>query len=437
MNMSSKNSDLHHTLPHNLDAETGLIGSMLLDAAGVCPMVERLAHDAWYQPAHLTVANILLTAARDGTPMDIITLTAALRAAGQLEAVGGAGAVSHFMTFTPTAANAGYYLGIVKDMAKLRRIHLTAAAVAQAALDQHAPPDALSEQLQQLLTSLAREASTGSHVATMAELVPDAITRLEERHAGKGKLRGIPSGLGLLDRLTGGWQGGQMIVIGAREKEGKSSLARQFVLEAAVVRNVPTAIFSHEMSREEITDALIATRARVDSRRIEDGLISETDFANITRAAEVLAQAPIFIFDEADSSVLQFRANARRAVQEHGCGLIVLDYLQLIGGGGGRRERSREEDVSEVGRNVKLAAKELNIPIIVLSQLNADGYTQYARAIQQHLDKFIVIEHENPEAEGDGKAWIRLKLSRGGPKGSVLTMWRPAITRFDALAPEN
>ena len=148
----------------------------------------------------------------------------------------------------------------------------------------------------------------------------------------------------------------------------------------------------------------------------------------------VLAAAPIFIFDEADASVLQFRANARRAVREHGCRLIVLDYLQLVAGS--ERTESREQAVSEVARHAKLAAKELAVPIIVLSQLNAEGVTQYARAVQQHLDTLIVIEHENPDAEGDGKAWIKVKLQRGGPKGTVPVMWRPAFTRFDALAAE-
>ncbi len=433
MSTAPKHAD--RALPHALEAETGLIGSMLLDPANVCPMVERMARDAWYWPAHLTVATLLLTAFRDGRPMDLITLTSALRENGQLDAVGGPAAVTHFYNFTPTAVNAPYYLEIVEGAAWKRRLIIRTTELTALAYASGTDIANLSEQLQQLLTGLAQEASTGSDVSSMADLIPEAVTRLEERHAGKGKLRGISSGLGLLDRLTNGWQCGQMIVVAAREKEGKSSLARQFVLEAAVGHDVPTAIFSHEMSRDEITDALIATRARVDSRRIEDGTCSEADFANIGRAATLLARAPIFIFDEADSSVLQFRANVRRAVREHGCRLIVLDYLQLVAGSDD--SESREQAVSEVGRNAKLAAKELDVPIIVLSQLNKDGVTQYARAIQQHLDKLIHIEHENPEAEGDGKAFIKVKLQRGGPKGTVPVMWRPAITRFDPLAPEQ
>lgn len=186
------------------------------------------------------------------------------------------------------------------------------------------------------------------------------------------------------------------------------------------------------MGREEITDALIATRARVDSRRIEDGTVTDADFVLISRAAHALKAAPIFIFDEADSSVLQFRANARRAVNEYGCRLIVLDYLQLVNGTGD--EDRREQEVAAVSRNAKLAAKELSVPIIVLSQLNDKGATRESKAIQQDLDKLIVIEHEDPEAEGDSKAFIKVKLSRGGPKGSVPVMWRPAITCFDPLA---
>lgn len=434
-----------YPLPHSLEAEQGVLGSMLCAPATVIPLVADAlsAHD-FYLPAHVTIFPLLVQAWMEGTPLDIITLTDLLRDADKLDTlkgkvqdsdqlfdVGGPTYVSHLLTFTPTAANVDWYLATVQAKARLRRTHLVAKEVAEAALLGGADAEELAERLQLLLTGLARAASTGSVAASMADLIPDAIDRLEARYEGRGKLRGIGSGLGLLDKLTGGWQAGQMIVVAAREKEGKSSLARQFVLEAAIARDKSVAFFSHEMSREEITDALISTRARVDSRRIENGTITEADFLSITQAANALKNKSIYVFDEADSSVLQFRANARRAVREFGCHLIVLDYLQLVNGTGS--EEKRHEAVAAVSRNVKLAAKELGVPIIVLSQLNKDGATRESMAIQQDLDRLIVIEHENPEAEGDGKAWIKVKLSRGGPKGSVPVMWRPAITCFDPL----
>ena len=274
MSPSPKSADRHAApasaavaLPHDLDAEQGLLGSMLIAPHEVCPLVERMPADAFHLPAHRTIVRLLLAAHRDGCPMDLITLTDALRRAGQIDAVGGPAYLSHLLTATPTAAHARWYAEIIEHAARLRSIHLTAAAVAELALTPQAAADELSERLQQLLVGLARAASTGSDVATMAQLVPEAIARMEARYEGRGKLRGISSGLGLLDRLTGGWQPGQMIVIAAREKEGKSSLARQLVLEAAVGKEVPTAIFSHEMGREQIVDAMIVSRARANRPR--------------------------------------------------------------------------------------------------------------------------------------------------------------------------
>ena len=268
--------------------------------------------------------------------MDVITLTQEMRDRNLLDEVGNPSFITHLFTFTPTEANASYYVDIVLEKAWLRDIHLTAQAVADEARLDHGDPTVLSERLQQLLTALApRDGPGRDH-------------RCADRH---------------------------------------------------------------------------------------QGTITEQDFQAITRVARALRSAPIFVFDEADSSVLQFRANARRAAREFGCKLIVLDYLQLVGGSGG--EDRREQEVAAVSRNMKLAAKELGIPIIVLSQLNKDGATRESRAIQQDLDKLIVIEHEDPDAEGDGKAWIKVKLQRGGAKGSVPVMWRPAITRFDPLATEQ
>ena len=427
--------DFCHPLPAAPDTEAAML-SCYLQWPGTHsdhPTTGAEYHGAAHRGIHAAMLEMIAAC----LPIDLLTLTQHLRDSGKLNAVGGVASVSRIAILAASPVLAGSYRETLLEKSRLRAIALTAAAVASAACLGGADPAELSERLQCLLTALARASSTGSAALGMSELIPDAITRMEERHANKGKLRGISSGLGMLDRLTGGWRPGQMIVIAAREKEGKSSLARQFALEAAVNRSEPigVAIFSHEMGREEITDALIATRARVPGNRIADGMFAEGDFPKVSRAVKDLADAPIIVFDEADSSVLQFRANARRAVRELGCGLIIVDYLQLMGGG---NEDNRERAIAAVSRNIKLAAKELEIPIIVLSQLNKSGDTRESMSIQQDLDRLIIIEHEKTEDDAEeGKAWIKVKLSRGGPKGSAPVTWRPSITRFDPLAGDD
>lgn len=425
--------DAMHSLPHNDEAERGLLGSAMIDPALVMPVLADKLGDgsAFYVPARQTIYQTILRLWLDdpAQKLDFITVTQALREAGKLEAVGGASEVTDLFTFTPTSANAVYYLEIVLEDAMRREVIRVCAAVSAEAYRPGTDVAELRERLQELLIGQAIDAGTGRSWHTAQELALASLEQMEQRYETRGKLRGISSGLSRLDDLTGGWCGGQMIVVAAREKQGKSSLARQLSLLACLA-NIPTAYFTLEMSGIEIMDALLCTQASVNSKRISDGMISEGDFPRIVSASQEIGNSPLFVCDEADMTDLQFRARARQMVTQLGIKLIVVDYLQLLTAAGNHPKRY--EAIVQISRNLKSCAKELDVPILVLSQLNDDGATRDSRTIQMDADKLIVIEHDDQESEDGGKAWLRLKLHRGGPKGSVPVTWRPSVTKFEA-----
>lgn len=427
---------LARQMPHNSEAEQSLLSSMMNDPATIIPLyLKHTRGGEFYEHRHETIATALAEMYGRGAPVDLITLTQEMRDRRKLDAVGGPAYLTGLLHFTPTTSEAEHHLLLLQNLAAKRQIIQVASALAFDAYEPGMDLNELDDRVHALAADRAKVASTGTTVRTAKQRMELAMERLEARHEGKGKLRGIGSGNGALDRKTGGWQGGQMIVIGAATKGGKSSLARQFVEHAAVVEKRTVAIFSHEMGQEEVDDCMIASLARVDLQRLDSGTISEAEFNRIGHAVGKLADTKTFVFDEAHVTLPQYRANLRRAVQEFGAELIVVDYLQLVAGQGD--ETSREREVASVSRTTKLMAKELNVPIVILCQLNDQNDPRESRAIKMDLDKFIVIEHEDPEAEGDGKAWLNVKLQRGGAKGKVPVMWRPAITRFDALAPET
>ncbi len=430
-------------MPQSEEAEHGVLGSMLISPMKVVPLaLEKLTAGDFYggtiknpSPCGIVFA-LIVECFNNGTPVDVITATNLLRERQQLEKVGGAAFITHLHTYTPTAASAPFYIDIVQSKAALRSTILECEAIAEAAYKDQ-PIQEIDERVHALASERSKSVSTGTKVEPMQSLVMGALERLEARHNGDKSTKGIGSGFPALDRKTNGWHPGQMIVIAAPEKQGKSSFARQLVDHAATVEKVPVAVFSYEMSREEIVDAMLLSSAQVDIADVNDGQTSEAGFNRLHASASKLAQAPIYIFDESFSTLAQYKANLRRAVKEYGVKLAMVDYLQLIAGDGD--DKSREREVAAVSRATKQMAKELHIPILILCQLNEDGKTRESRAIQQDADKLIVIKHENPENEDGGTAWLDIKLSRSGAKGPVPVIWRPTFTRFDnaAIAPKQ
>ena len=368
---SQNNSpDIHRSLPNSLEAEQGVLGSMLIspsDVIGEC--VERITEKAFYLPAHATIYALLVEFWTNNTPADFIILTQALRDRNLLDAVGGPAFITHLFTFTPTAANASYYIDIVREKFILRQIIGTCTECASRAYEEQGEVPTLLDDVEREVLAIGQSRFKDS-IPEIKDQVMEAIETIEKLYERRGALTGLPTGFKKLDQMTSGLHGAEMIVIAARPSMGKTAFAMNIAEHVALEAKHAVAIFSLEMSSQQLVQRLLCSRARVNLQKVRDGFLSERDFPNLTQAASKLAESKIFIDDTAGLSILELRAKARRFKQMHDIQLIVIDYLQLLKSTSRRAQDNRQLEIVEISTGVKALAKELKIPIIVLAQLN-------------------------------------------------------------------
>jgi replicative DNA helicase len=448
MSATSETSEL----PNSLEAEQGLLGSMMIAPGDVCPKVESLSPSAFYLPAHQTICRLVKRLHADGAACDFITVTQALRDAGKLDEIGGSAAVTHLFTSTPTSANAGHYLDIVREKAAQR------AGVTLSEQIRDASSHRASADIVEALESAAREVreiatDPDAHRAPeIKNLVMDAIERLEQAYEHRGTLSGLPTGFKDLDRLTGGLQAADMIVIAARPSMGKTALAMNIAEHVAVVVRHPVAVFSLEMSNQQLVQRLLCSRARVNLQKVRDGFLSERDFPNLSAAAFKLGDSPLHIDDTAALTVQELRSKARQMRDEHGIKLIVVDYLQLMRGTSRQAANSREREISECSAGIKALGKELNVPIIVLAQLNREVEGRHggrprladireSGSIEQDADVVALLyrpevyeDDEEAKAEKAGEAELIIAKQRNGPIDDVKLTFLKEFTRFEDRA---
>src|SRR6516165_4261951 len=369
-NNFSTGKEVPRSLPSSEDGEKGVLCSLLLsprEVADIC--VLSLKADAFYIPAHQTIYSLILEFGDKSKPIDFVSLKQALKDRNQLEEIGGPEYLSALYSFVPTAANAAYYIQIVREKYVLRRLIIAFNSLSNQCYD-------AQEDIRPLLDDTEKEifAITGEHVNTeivaTKDLVMATIEQIEKLYENRGSLTGIPTGFSDLDKMTLGLHPAEMIVIAARPSMGKTALAMNIAEHVAMNVGKAVAIFSLEMSSQQLVQRLLCSRAKVDLQRVRDGFLSERDFPKLTAAAAKLAAAKMFIDDTPGLSIMELRAKARRMKSQYDVELIVIDYLQLLRSTTRRAQDNRQLEIAEISGGIKALAKELEIPVIVVAQLN-------------------------------------------------------------------
>jgi replicative DNA helicase len=442
--------------PHSPEGEQGVLGCVLLspnECMGECIEKLRDGREVFYDLRHQTIFETLVAMYDARAAIDVITLQQRLKDKQLLEQVGGIAYLSQLQDAVPSAANLSYYLDIVREKFLLRKMIQTCTDVVGRVYDYEGEVDALMDEVERDVLRISESRVQGGLVTTK-ELVGKAIGTIENYFSRKGTLNGLATGFADLDRMTDGLHGSEMIVIAARPSMGKTSIAMNIIEHVVLEQKLPAAVFSLEMSAEALVLRMMCSLARVNLRSIREGFMSEADFPKLTGAAGRLANAPLFIDDSAALSILQLRARARRLAQQHGIKLFVVDYLQLLHSTARRAQENRQQEISDISSGIKALAKELKVPMLVLSQLNRELERDKNRkprlsdlresgAIEQDADVVGLLYKPNAGEDDDSVTAeepeglpvnLLIAKQRNGPTGDVnLTFLKP-YTRFESAA---
>ncbi len=373
---SPQEGGYERTPPHDIMAEQSVLGGMLLSKEAISQVVEIVRSADFYRPAHQIIFDAVVDLFSRGEPVDAISINAELTKRGEVARVGGAPYLHTLTEAIPTAANAGYYARIVGDRAVLRRLVEAGTRIAQIGYSGDGEVDDLVDHAQAEVYRVA-ERRTGEDYLALSDVMPGALDEIEAISAHDGSMTGVPTGFTDFDQLSNGLHPGQMVIIAARPAVGKSTLALDFARAASIKNQLTSVLFSLEMGRNEIVMRLLSAESRVPLHTMRSGLMTDDDWARLARRMGEVASAPLFIDDSPNMSMMEIRAKCRRLKQQHDLKLIIVDYLQLMSAAG--RVESRQQEVSEMSRSLKLLAKELDVPVIALSQLN--------RGPEQRTDK--------------------------------------------------
>ncbi|MBA2847774.1 replicative DNA helicase [Thermosulfuriphilus ammonigenes] len=435
----------HRLPPQNIEAEQCVLGSILIENSALLKVVEILRPEDFYREAHAKIFAAMLDLFERGEPIDLVTVHNALNDKAQLNEVGGPAYLAELAGLVPTAANIHYYARIVREKAILRELIRKTTEIAAACYDEIGSVDDILESAEQAIFEVS-QARVKQAFYPLKRVINDSVRHIERLYERKELITGVPTGFHEFDRLTAGLQPSDLIIVAGRPSMGKTSFALNIAQYAALEAEIPTAIFSLEMSKEQLALRMLCGEAKVDAHKVRTGFLSDRDWERLTRAADKLSRAPIFIDDTPGISVLEMRAKARRLKSEHGLGLIIVDYLQLMRG---REQKDRrEQEISEISRSLKAMAKELHVPVIALSQLNRkveerpDKRPQLADlresgAIEQDADVIVFIYRDevyNKESPYKGTADIIIGKQRNGPTGEFRLAFLKQFSAFGNLA---
>jgi replicative DNA helicase len=443
--------------PHSIEAEQGVLGCVLLspnECMGEC--VEKLVGGsaAFYDLKHQIIFDSLLLMYDEKQAIDLITVQQRLKDERQLDGVGGLAYLATLSDKVPSAANLGYYLEIIREKHLLRRMIQACTEVLARVYEHEGDVDQLVDAVERDILKIS-ESQASTATSTMKELVHKAINKIEEFHQRQGMLTGLATGFLDFDKMTSGFHGGEMIVIAARPSMGKTSLAMNIAEHVALESGLPVGVFSLEMTAESLVLRMLCSRSRVNLRNIRDGFLAERDFPKLTGAAGKLAASPLYIDDTGGLSILQLRAKARRMAQQYGIKLFVVDYLQLLNSTS-RRAENRQQEIADISNGLKSLAKELDVPVIVLSQLNRELEKDKGRkprlsdlresgSIEQDADLVALLykpvsgdDEEGPALEEDAvPVNLLIAKQRNGPTGDVALTFMKSYTRFESAARVN
>ncbi len=430
------------TPPQDIPAEQSVLGGMLLSKDAIADVVEQLRGPDFYRPAHELIYEAVLDLYGRGEPADAVTVAAELTKRGEIGRIGGAPYLHTLISMVPTAANAGYYARIVRERAVLRRLVEAGTRIVQLgyAADGGDVDDIVNSAQAEVYAVTERK--TSEDYLPLADIINGTMEEIEAAgHRGDGMV-GVPTGFIELDRLTNGLHPGQMIVVAARPAIGKSTLAADFVRSAAIKHQQTSVVFSLEMSRNELTMRLLSAEAQVPLQNMRKGTMRDEDWQKLAATMGRLSQAPLFIDDSPNMSLMEIRAKCRRLKQRHNLKLVVIDYLQLMSSG--KRVESRQQEVSEFSRALKLLAKELEVPVIAISQLNRGAEQRTDKkpmlsdlresgAIEQDADVVILLHREDAyerESPRAGEADLIVAKHRNGPTDTIVVSSQLHYSRF-------
>ena len=353
--------------PQNLEAEQCVLGSVLLQQGALVKVIEYLSAEDFYRDAHKTIFAAMVELFERNEPQDLITVTNILKDKNRLDAIGGPAYLASLTDIVPVVANIGFYGKIIRQKAILRQLIQTSTEIAARCYEEQDDIDALVDEAEQTIFEISRSKS-GQSFQALSKIIPNTFRALEKRFERKELITGVPTGYDEFDRMTAGLQPSDLIILAARPSMGKTALAMNIARNAAIQHKIGVAVFSLEMSEEQLALRMLCSESRVNSQDLRTGFIKDRDWPKLTKAAGDLSEARIFIDDTPAITVLEMRAKSRRLKTEHDIGLIVVDYLQLMQGR--RSAERREQEISEISRALKAMAKELHVPVIALSQLN-------------------------------------------------------------------
>ena len=420
--------------PQNIDAEKSVLGSILIDSDAILNVAEFLRPEHFYLEKHQSIFEAVLKLFESQEPIDIVTLSSALKKAKNLQKAGGVAYLTELVEYTPSAANVKSYASLIKKAYTKRELIKASTKITELAFDDSIDEDEILDKTEQVLYAVSKDTIKRDYLH-IKDVLQTTFEKLDELYKHKGVLRGVPSGFPTLDKKTNGFQENNLVIIAARPSVGKSSLAVNIAQFAATQKNIPVAVFSLEMSSEEIADRMLSTQSGLDLFKIKTGNMTKDEFARLGEAYGSLYEAPIFIEDTPGISVLELRTKARRLVMEHNIKLLVIDYIQLMRG---RNLENRAQEVAEISQGLKNLARELKIPVLALSQLNRavenrGGGPQLSDlresgAIEQDAD--IVIFLHRPDDENRTKIELILAKHRNGPVGKIELFFKGEQTRF-------
>ncbi|OPJ58692.1 replicative DNA helicase [Clostridium oryzae] len=432
------------SLPQNVEAEQSVIGSMIIDKNSIAEAVETLRSEDFYRDVHKVIFSALVALFQKDTPIDLVTLTEYLKANDKLEAAGGITYITQISDSVPTTAHLQTYIKIVAEKSMLRKLIRASTEIIEDCYDKQDDVSKVLDLSEKRIFDIAEKRSTADY-EPISSVLERGFLEIEKVFNNKGNITGVPSGFSDLDSKTSGFQKGDMVLIAARPSMGKTTFALNIAENAALRSGKSVVIFSLEMSKEQLAYKLLCSQANVDMLKLRTGNLEDGDWENIARASGPLAASKIFIDDTAGMSVMEMRSKCRRIKLEYGIDIIMIDYLQLMSGSSG--SESRQQEVSEISRSIKALAKEMQCPVIALSQLSrapeqrADhrpmlSDLRESGSIEQDADVVMFLyrdEYYNKETEDKNVAECIIAKQRNGPVGTVKLAWLGQFSKFATL----
>jgi len=425
--------------PQNIEAEEAVIGSMLIEQNAVISALEILKPEDFYKENHRIIFRQIAEMADKLEAVDLVTLAENLKNAGYLEKIGGAAELARLANFVPTAANVEYYARIVAEKSVLRRLIAASTEIAASAYDSQYEVDEILDKAEETIFQISQGRTTQGYVH-LKDVLVETMEKLEYLASHKGNVVGLSSGFSDLDSITSGFQPSDLIILAARPSVGKTSLGLNIARNIAIREDCSVAVFSLEMSREQVAQRLLCSESAINSQKLRNGFLSDDEWRRLSIGLGRLGEAKIFIDDTPGISVMELRAKARRIKAEHGLGLVVVDYLQLMRT---RKQENRQQEISEISRSLKGLARELDVPIIAMSQLSRAVEQRQDRrpvlsdlresgAIEQDAD-VVMFLYTEPELEQNNLIELIVAKQRNGPTGNLKLFFSREICRFGDL----